>query len=181
MIITISGKQGAGKTTVAKILSAKLNFDFISIGDLQGEIAMEKKMTIGKLMALGKNEKWVHQEMDKKTKEIGKEKDNFVIEGWLAYHFIPHSFKIFLEVNEDVGAKRIFGDSRLDEPKQKTIEKTKENLKKRLKDAQEGFKKVHGINFLDKSKYNFILNTSNITSEKAAEIILEKIKFHTSP
>lgn len=54
MIITISGRQGAGKTTLAKNLSERLGYDFISVGDIQGQIARERGLTINELMELGK-------------------------------------------------------------------------------------------------------------------------------
>jgi cytidylate kinase len=176
MIITISGRQGAGKTTVAKTLAKKLGYKFVSVGDLQGEIAIKKGMTITELMTLGKKEKWVHLEMDKKIEEIGKRKDNFIIEGWIAYHFIPHSFKIFLDVDENVGAKRIFRDFRKDEPSCKSVEETKERLRERLKETREGFKKTYDIDFLDKSQYDLILDTTNLDINKVVKKILEKIK-----
>ena len=176
MIITISGKQGAGKTTVAKKLAKKLNYDFISIGDLQGELALEKGITITELMTLEKEQPQIHQEIDKKTENIGKTKDNFVIEGWIAYHFIPHSFKIFLDVDEKIGCKRIFNSYRPDEPKKETLEETLENQKLRLEETQKGFQKAHKIDFLDKSQYNFILDTSNLSAEQVIEKILEKLK-----
>jgi len=50
MIITISGLPGSGKTTVAKKLSKKLNYEFISVGDLKGQFAKEKGMTIDEFM-----------------------------------------------------------------------------------------------------------------------------------
>ena len=176
MIITISGKQGAGKTSVSKILSGKLGYDLISIGNLHREIAVERGMTINELMELGKKEDWVHLEADKKTIEIGKTRDSFIIEGWLAYHFIPHSYKVFLSVNENVGAKRIFKDVRIDEPRAETIETTKQRLRKRLKNSQEGFKKHYNLDFLDQSNYDFVLDTTHLTLNQVVKKIEEEIK-----
>lgn len=176
MIITISGMPGSGKTTVAKLLAKKLEFDFLSVGDLQGELAMERGLTISEMMALEKKEPWIHKAVDKKTEEVGKTRDNFVIEGWIAYHFIPHSFKIFLEVDEKIGANRIHQDNRIDEPTKDTLEEEIKTLRIRLKDADEGFKKAHGVNFLDKSQYNFILDTSDLTPDQVVEKLLGEVK-----
>ncbi|MCX6741353.1 MAG: AAA family ATPase, partial [Candidatus Parcubacteria bacterium] len=46
MIITLSGKPGSGKTTVAKILAEKLGYKFYSTGDLRGQMAMKRGLTI---------------------------------------------------------------------------------------------------------------------------------------
>lgn len=176
MIITISGRQGAGKTTIAKELAETQNYKFLSVGDLQGEIAINRGLTINELMELGKKEKRIHLEMDKKIIEIGKTRDNIVLEGWLAFHFIPHSYKIFLDVKKNVGAKRIFRDKREDEPKAKTLEEIKERLKIRLTDTHQSFKKYYSIDFLDPSHYDFILDTTNLTTQQVINKISLKIK-----
>ncbi|PJE81400.1 hypothetical protein COU58_02875 [Candidatus Pacearchaeota archaeon CG10_big_fil_rev_8_21_14_0_10_32_42] len=174
--ITISGLPGSGKTTVAKFLSKTLEFNFISVGDLHGLIAGEKGITISELMEKGRENLDIHREMDKKIAQIGKTRDDFVIEGWIAYHFIPNSFKIFLFAKENKTARRIMDDKRGDEPTLKNLEDTKKQIKKRLNDSKEGFKKAYGINFLDKKNYNLIIDTSNLTPEEVVKIILSSLK-----
>jgi cytidylate kinase len=176
MRITISGRPGAGKTTIAKFLSKKLNYDFISVGNLQGKIALERGITINQLMERAKQDKSIHLEMDNKIKELGKEKDNFIIEGWIAFHFIPNSFKIFLEVNEETGAKRIFHDKREDEPNQESLEKTQEKIRERVSNVRNSFKKYYGIDFLAKSQYDLVIDTTNKTPEQIVEKINSFLK-----
>jgi len=176
MIITISGKQGAGKTTLAEKLAEQLNYKIISIGNLRGEIAKEKGMTIDELNELGKKEDWVHKEADKKTIEVGEKEDDFIIEGWIAYHFIPNSKKVFLEIDENVGAKRIFENQRLDEKPCKNLKEMKNQLKERLKITNNQFKKYYGINFLDKSNYDMIIDTTNLSIKNAVDIIQKKLR-----
>jgi cytidylate kinase len=178
MIITISGRQGAGKTSAAKELAKKLNYRFISIGDLQGEVAKERGMTINELMELGKKDQKIHKKIDEKVIRIGKTQDNFIIEGWIAFHFIPHSKKIFLDVDGNVGAKRIFNEKRErpDEPKKTSVEETKKQLLKRLKDTNEAFKKHYKVNFLDKKSYDIVIDTTNLTVNRTVNKILGKLK-----
>ena len=42
MIITISGKPGSGKSTIAKIISDKFGIKNYSIGNLRGEWRLKK-------------------------------------------------------------------------------------------------------------------------------------------
>lgn len=176
MIITISGKQGAGKTSIGKKIAKSLGYDFLSIGDLRGFIAIDYGLTIDELNDIGKTQDWVHKKADEKTIEIEKTRDNFVLEGWAGYHFIPHSFKIFMDVDEDIGTERIFKDQRPDERPCKTKEKMKELLKKRLNQTSEQFKKYYEINFLDKSQYDLVIDSSNKTKQEIIKLILKKIK-----
>lgn len=48
--------------------------------------------------------------LDERTKLLGEKEDNFVIDGRLAFHYIPHAFKIFLTVPPEEAAKRIYHD-----------------------------------------------------------------------
>ena len=176
MIITISGKQGAGKTSVGKELAKILNYKFLSIGDLRGIIAKERGLTIDELNKIGERELWVHEEADKKTIEIGKKENNFVVEGWAAFHFIPKSVKIFLEVNENVAAERIFKNQKLDEKRQNSLLDMKRLLKERLIKTDEQFKKYYQINFLDKKNFDVIIDTTDLTVRETTDKVLGEIK-----
>ena len=121
MIITVSGKAGSGKSTLVKSLAKKLKLKSYDIGDLRGRLAMERGLTIDELNEIAKKEDWTDREVDKITEKLGKTEDNFVVGGWVAFHFIPNSIKIFLDVELGEGAKRIFKHQRPDEERKKTV------------------------------------------------------------
>ncbi|MGH9879179.1 MAG: nucleoside monophosphate kinase, partial [Nitrososphaerales archaeon] len=56
MIITIAGRPGSGKTTVAKEVAKRLGFKHLSTGDMRGQLAMEHGLTIDQLNEIGKKE-----------------------------------------------------------------------------------------------------------------------------
>ncbi|MBI2654170.1 nucleoside monophosphate kinase [Candidatus Woesearchaeota archaeon] len=87
MRITISGKAGTGKSTVAKLLAHKLNLKHYSIGDLMRAMAKEKGITLLELNQLAEQDKSIDLELDDKLKELGQEKDNFVVDGRLTAFF----------------------------------------------------------------------------------------------
>ncbi len=176
MIITISGKPGSGKSIIAELLGKKFNYKHYSIGDLRGKIAMEKGMTIDELNELGKGEFWTDKDVDDELGKVGKQEDNLVIDTWIGFYFIPNSIKIFLEIDPKVGAERIFKKQRPDEPKKKTIEEVEEMLKKRVEDSDARYKKYYKINFLDKSNYDLIIDTTNLSVEQVLDKILNFIK-----
>ncbi len=130
MIITISGIAGSGKSTVAKLLAKKLNYKHYSIGDFMRELAKERGTTLLELSKEAEKDKSIDKELDKKQTELGKTKDNFVIDSRLGFHFIRNSKKIFLEVQLNEAAKRILKEKRQHE-QYKDIQESIEKIKTR--------------------------------------------------
>ncbi len=176
MIITISGKPGSGKTTAARRIAKELGYRHLSMGDLRGRIAQKHGMTIDELNEVGKKEDWTDKEADAELIRIGKEEDDYVIDTWIGFHFIPGSIKIFLEVDEDIGAERIFKDQRPDEPEKKTVEGVKEMLKERIENSRARYKKWYGVDYLKKSNYDLIIDTTNMEKKEVAGKILEFVE-----
>ncbi|MBL7100633.1 MAG: cytidylate kinase family protein [Nanoarchaeota archaeon] len=175
MIITISGDPGSGKSTIAKETAKTLGYNFYSVGDLRGKMAMDRGLTIDQLNDIGKNEAWTDKDADKYQEELGKKEDDFVIEGRLGFHFIPHSTKIFLKVDKDESARRVFKDQREDEEKKETVEEVKEMLAKRSEHDRQRYLKYYNIDHLDLKHYDLVLDTTNLTIDEVKEKLLNFI------
>jgi CMP/dCMP kinase len=175
MKITIGGMPGAGKTTIAKILAKKLNLKLEnrSFGRI---LAEKRKITINKLMEQAKTDLQIHKDIDKEIIYYGKNNDNFILSSWLAYNFIPDSFKIFLYVSPREGAKRIYKNQRPEEVKYFSIKETQEKTKKRFLDAKKGFEETYNINFLLKSNYDFAIDTTRKSKKQVIKKILKGMK-----
>lgn len=172
MIITISGMPGSGKSTIARLLAEKLGYNFYSMGDLRGKMAVERGLTIDELNEIGKKEDWTDKEVDDYQSELGKKEDNFVIDGWLSFHFIPHAIKIFLKANPEESAKRVFENQRADEEKKETFEEVKDMLNNRAEDSRQRYLKYYNVDYQDLEHYDFILDTTNLTLEEVREKLI---------
>ncbi|MBS3128008.1 nucleoside monophosphate kinase, partial [Candidatus Woesearchaeota archaeon] len=116
MIITISGAPGSGKSTVATFLAKALHLQHYSAGQFMRDMAKERGVTLVELQKEAQEDQGkIDKEIDARTKKLGKEKDNFIIDGRMAWHFIPHAKKIFLDVEIATGARRIYLQGREDE------------------------------------------------------------------
>ena len=100
MIITITGKPCSGKGAASKILCDKYGFEYISAGSAFRKAAMD--LGFGSITNFTMEEyKKVDKQVDSNLIEIGKTRlnDNLVVDSRLAWHFIPKSFKVYLDID----------------------------------------------------------------------------------
>lgn len=183
MILTIAGSPGTGKTSVGKILADKLGYRFYSMGGLRGNMALEKGLTLDELNALGEQESSTDIPVDEYQKELGQKEDNFVIEGRLSWHFIPHSFKILLTCDPAEAARRIYlarkheADTREDEPLYASPEEAEKVLRLRVESDKRRYQKYYGIDYQDQAHYDLVIDTTDSSEpEETAERILAELR-----
>lgn len=176
MIITISGRAGSGKSTVAKLLSERLKLRHYSIGDIMREMASEKGLSLLELNGLAERDKSIDLELDNKLKELGRSKDNFAVDGRLAAFFIPHAeIRIFLDADLRVRAERILNDKRQQE-KSSSIKETMASIKKREESEKKRYKDYYGADYLDKKLYNYVVDTTRLTPKQVVGRIIKFVK-----
>lgn len=176
MRITISGKAGSGKSTVAKILSEKLNLKHYSIGDLMRAMASEKGVSLIELNKLAEKDKSIDFELDEKLKDMGKSKDNFVVDGRLTAFFIPNAdVRVFLDTDDRIRAERILKDKREHE-KSKDVNEMIEKINKREESERKRYKKYYGVDYSDKKLYNLVIDTTEMSPGEVAMKIVRFIE-----
>jgi len=131
-------------------------------------------------MKMAETDSSIDEEVDKYVAELGRIKDNFIIESRTAFHFIPKSLKVFIKVDPKEGAERIFPDLKKEERKEEDKAKSAAALVQLLKDRTETdrgrYQKYYGIDFLDESNYDLIVDSTKIPPEKAMEKIMVEVE-----
>lgn len=115
--------------------------------------------------------------LDDRQKELWMSEDNFIIDGRLAFHFIPHGKKLFLQVESHEAAKRIFSDesragvveSHFD------IEDAARNIEIRRNSEDERYMKYYGIHIYDMSLYDIVVNTTSKTPDEVFEEVYSQL------
>ena len=112
--------------------------------------------------------------LDERTQLLGKTEDNFIIDGRLAFHYIPHAIKIFLTVPPEEAAKRIYHDeSRAWVESHVNIADTIENIRTRRISEDTRYMEYYGIHIYDMSHYDLVIDTAG---REIQDVLMEAIK-----
>jgi len=192
MIMTISGTPGSGKSTVAEILAKKLNAERIYVGGIRRELAREKNLTLQELNQYAATHPETDVEVDKmaaaKARELEKKGATVIVEGRTQFYFLPESVKIYMKVNPEEGAKRIWKDLQSKETQEKRNEgriPSFEAMKKRIYEREEEdaarYKKYYSLDHRDESHYDLVIDTTSLAPEQVAEKITSFISRRKTP
>lgn len=173
MIITITGKPCSGKTAVLGFIAENYNFKSFKAGEIFRQVATERNIDILELNRL--KDTSIDKFVDDKLVEIGKiEKDNdVIIDSRTAWHFVPHSFKVFIDVDPEVQVKRIMNSQRTDEKISMNTEQALKDLEERWNLENERYMALYGFDNKDFSSYDYVINNSNLTIEQTGEKIMQ--------
>jgi cytidylate kinase len=178
MHITITGNLGSGKSTICKLLNEKYQFEIYSTGKVQRELARQMNMTTLELNQLMCSDRKYDKMIDDETARISrenKEKD-IIFDSRLAWHFVEHSFKVFVSVSLEVAAERVMNDQRGAEEKYSSLEEAKKLLAQRAATEKVRYKDIYNLNYMDFSNYNLIIDSTYCSQDKIVEIILKEAK-----
>jgi CMP/dCMP kinase len=180
MIITVAGMPGAGKSTLAKKIAVELHLKHYYMGQIMRDAAGKKGMDILSYLKFLESHPEEERNHDAFIEEKGKTEDNFIIEGRVAYHFIPQSIKLFLEVDPKVGAERIFNDIKTNPKRNEKNYQSVKEVEIYLEGIQETcnkrYQSLYSINPFDSSQFDIVVDTTDLSEGEAFAAVLEEIK-----
>ena len=170
MIITIGGLAGTGTTTLAELLSEKLDIPFISAGFIFREMAAERGMSVLEFSEFAEGNDEIDKEIDKRQAEIAKSSENLITEGRLSAYFVEADLKIWLVTPFEVRSKRIA------KREDKSVDVAKDEIITREKSEALRYKEIHNIDISNMEIYDLIINTDSFDPESISEIIIQTLK-----
>lgn len=180
MILTINGKEGSGKTTVAKQLAEKLGYKRYYVGGMRRDAARKKGMTLEEFNTWSETHPEGDTHFDEMVTKLGNEENNFIIESRTAFHFIPHSIKIYLDVDLDIAARRIFNDDKLhsrnERDKINSLEEIKKGLQARTGSDNKRYKQYYDLDIHNPKQYDIVLDTSTLPPDAVTKRILNELE-----
>ncbi len=176
-IITIAGRPGSGKSTASHALAEQLGYEHFSSGDLFRAIGRERGIDVTQTNRAAEDDAEIDRLVDERLAEIGKTQDGVAIDSRLAWHWIPDSFKVYLDLDLEVAAKRILAnidpirkqhEHIPDDPKQYA-----EALAHRLELEQNRYKAKYDVDISDRSNFNLVVDTDANNPAQVVEKILK--------
>lgn len=182
--ITVSGKIGAGATSLAKGLSKTLDWDFLEGGDLFEKI--HKELNLSQAMVNSRPDHF-DIEYEEKVKNMLKNESNRVIQSHLAgfdAQGIDGVFKILVICEDSRGNdKEEIRIDRLINRDKVSIKEAKEEVLEREKQHLEKWRRLYANNdqnwvYWDKKYYDLVVNTYSHNQDETLKIALGKLGYN---
>lgn len=174
-IITIAGRPGSGKSATSKLVAQGLGYEHFSSGDLFRALGEERGLDVLRANRNAEQNAEIDHLVDEKLQQIGQEDDYKVIDSRTAWHWIPQSFKVFLDLDLNVAAKRIIENM---EPERMESENIPSDfhvyagqLQERLDSESKRYMNLYQINPYDLENYDLVVDTEINNLEEVAAIV----------
>ena len=177
MHISITGRLGSGKSTVAKIIAEKFGYEIVSTGTALRNIAASLGMTALEFNRLMTSDPKYDFMIDRETRRISVERagEKIIYDSRMAWNFAVNSFKVYLYVNTEVSAKRILGDgTRGSVESYKDIGDAIAQINERMNEENRRYSMIYGVDNLDLRNYDCVIDTEFRTCEEVAELIMSE-------
>jgi CMP/dCMP kinase len=179
-IITIAGKPASGKSTSAKMVANELGYTHYSTGDLFRQIASERDQDVMQANLSAEQDTSIDHEVDERQRNLGMTDDNFVIDARLGWHFIPNSFKVYLDLDTAHGAKRILADVDSERASKEHIAADPTEyagvLNERLASETRRYRALYDADGHDGTNFDLVINTEFNTPSQVTALIVEAFK-----
>lgn len=181
-IISFNGQEGSGKSTIAKMVAAKLGWPRYYMGQMLRDMARERGITLVEFGKLRDADPSFDRKVDDYMIQLSKGDESFVVESRTAWHFIPSSIKIYLKVDTLEAAKRIFRElqnenNRKHEDKNlDSIENIQASLLKRREEDNKRYFNFYGTDQTRENNYDFVVDTTNLSITEVFEKVMEFVE-----
>ncbi|MBO7359971.1 MAG: cytidylate kinase family protein [Clostridia bacterium] len=177
MHISITGRLGSGKSTVAKIIAEKYGYEIVSTGTALRNIAASLGMTALEFNRLMTSDPKYDYMIDRETRRISVERagEKIIYDSRMAWNFAVNSFKVYLYVNTEVSAKRILGDgTRGSVESYKDIGDAIAQINERMNEENRRYSMIYSVDNLDLRNYDCVIDTEFRSCEEVAELIMSE-------
>lgn len=171
--ITMSGDTSSGVSTAARGVAETLHYRYFSTGELFRTIAEKNDMTIEELSELAETNSVVDNEIDQLIMVLGQKERDIVLDSRLAHWWVHAAFKVYLRVDSNIAAERVFAqaqDDACNAQHTESIEDIRSSLDNQKRSREKRYQDFYGLDITNMNQYNIIIDTSH---KKPKQVIAE--------
>ncbi len=175
-IITIAGRPGSGKSATSKLVAERLSYEHFSSGDLFRALGEKQGLDVLRMNRSAEQNVGIDHLVDEKLQQIGRDDDRKVIDSRTAWHWIPQSFKVFLDLDLLAAATRIIANA---EPARMESEKIPNDalvyasqLQERLDSESRRYMNLYKINPYTLDNYDLVVDTEANSLEQVTNMVI---------
>ncbi len=177
-IITLSGKPGSGKSSTADRVAEMLGYTRYSAGETARAIIHKQKITLSDFNKQAEQHPEIDQQIDEELRKLRDHRD-IVIDSRLGFYWIPESFKVYLDLSNDVAIARIFKDANLNTLRSDlgeggpSMASVMDQVEERVRSERLRFKKLYGVNPNSIEHFDLVIDTARHSPQTVALTIFD--------
>lgn len=171
--ITIAGDLGSGKSTVANHLINNINYRLESAGLIFRRLAEQHGMTAKEFNQFIESNPKYDNMVDDTIKEMGEKETNIIFDSRLAWYFVPKSFKIYMYVDVNTAAERIFNDKGRVSESYSDLQTAKKEIIERRQSEVLRYKTFYNVNINNYKNYDLIIDTTHAEKGDVNDLVLK--------
>jgi len=174
MRIAISGPPGSGKTTVCMLVANRFGYEYVLVGQVFRQMAIERKMDLESFGRLAEEDETIDRELDERVLAIALSRENIVLEGRLTGALLKSKkipvFAVLVNAAEEVRAERIA------RRESKDVGLVLREIQSRERSEKKRYMAYYGINPYDESIYDMQVDSTTQSAESVAEAVVDKVR-----
>lgn len=180
-IITITGKPGSGKSSTADRVAELLGYTRYSSGEYIRKVSQKQKITLREFNNRAEKHPEMDYQVDESLRQLRNEQD-IVVDARLGFYWIPESFKVYLDLNNDIAIARIFKDANLNTLRSGSGEGSRSmadvanQVEERIRSERARFKKLYGINPYSTEHFDLVIETEQHSPLTVALTVFDTYK-----
>jgi CMP/dCMP kinase len=173
--ISITGDLGSGKSTVARLLANHFQARLISTGSIQRNIARQMGLDTLELNKYAETHPEIDSKIDQIVIDLSSSDDKLVFDSRMAWHFVPKSFKVYIEVDPAIAASRLINDTTRTSEQYSNLGQAIDYLTQRRISEHERFRRLYKVDDEDITKFDAVVNSSFVNPAEIVELLAKLI------
>lgn len=172
--ITVSGHPGSGTSTLATAVAQKTGWNRLNGGDIFREEATRREIELEEFSRLCLEDESVDRMLDeilqsRISDSNGPEIVESRLAGWWAFRADTECVRIWLEVNEQERARRLYGREGGDVATQQA------KGRERMEADNARYQRLYDIDMSDLTPYSLVIESDNLAPQQVLELTLDAL------